>query len=134
LNGWSNCAARGGIKRITISTHGLRFLNAEWLLEKLAKLEARIVLSFDSFTPGSNVEMLGSNFFQAKMRVNAYHLSNEAFTRMIDTQVRNEGQVESIALAGGEPSMCATARLDGWGPWKKWPRPRRSLYRTRTAT
>ncbi|NHZ65524.1 radical SAM protein [Massilia genomosp. 1] len=35
---------------------------------------------------------------------NAYHLSNEAFTRMIDTLVRNEGQVESIALSGGEPT------------------------------
>lgn len=35
---------------------------------------------------------------------NANHLSNEAFTRMIDTLVRNEGQVESIALSGGEPT------------------------------
>ena len=35
---------------------------------------------------------------------NANHLSNEAFARMIDTLVRNEGQVESIALSGGEPT------------------------------
>jgi 7,8-dihydro-6-hydroxymethylpterin dimethyltransferase len=35
---------------------------------------------------------------------NSNHLSNESFTRMIDTLVRNEGQVESIALSGGEPT------------------------------
>ncbi len=35
---------------------------------------------------------------------NANHLSNEAFARMIDTLVRNEGQLESIALSGGEPT------------------------------
>lgn len=35
---------------------------------------------------------------------NANHLSNESFTRMIDTLVRNEGQLESIALSGGEPT------------------------------
>ena len=61
--------AQEGIQRITISTHGLRFLKDEWLLERLAQLEARIVLSFDSFSPDTNAEMLGGNFHQAKMRV-----------------------------------------------------------------
>src|SRR5262249_5071252 len=41
--------AEEGIHRITISTHGLRFLKDERLLERLARLGARIVLSFDSF-------------------------------------------------------------------------------------
>ncbi len=57
------------INRVTISTHGLRFLKDESLLERLAQLKARIVLSFDSFSPDTNVDMLGGNFFQAKMRV-----------------------------------------------------------------
>lgn len=35
---------------------------------------------------------------------NANHLSNQAFSKMIDTLVRNEGQLESIALSGGEPT------------------------------
>jgi uncharacterized radical SAM superfamily Fe-S cluster-containing enzyme len=39
--------AEEGIHRITISTHGLRFIKDEALLERLAKLGARIVLSFD---------------------------------------------------------------------------------------
>ncbi len=58
-----------GIHRITVSTHGLRFLKDEQLLARLAELEARVVLSFDSFTPDANQEMLGGNFHQAKLRV-----------------------------------------------------------------
>ncbi|HUS33506.1 MAG TPA: radical SAM protein [Kofleriaceae bacterium] len=58
-----------GIHRITVSTHGLRFLKDERLLERLAKLGARIVLSFDSFKPETNQHMLGGNFLDGKLRV-----------------------------------------------------------------
>jgi uncharacterized radical SAM superfamily Fe-S cluster-containing enzyme len=58
-----------GIHRITVSTHGLRFLKDERILERLAKLGARIVLSFDSFKPDINQQMLGGNFLDAKLRV-----------------------------------------------------------------
>ncbi|MES2356154.1 MAG: radical SAM protein [Pseudomonadota bacterium] len=58
-----------GIHRITISTHGMRFLKDEWLLARLKELDARIVLSFDSFKPKTNREMLGGNFLAAKMKV-----------------------------------------------------------------
>jgi uncharacterized radical SAM superfamily Fe-S cluster-containing enzyme len=61
--------AEEGIHRITVSTHGLRFLKDERILERLAKLGARIVLSFDSFKPETNQHMLGGNFLDAKMRV-----------------------------------------------------------------
>lgn len=58
-----------GIHRITISTHGLRFLKDEWLLERLARLDARIILSFDSFDAATNKKMLGGHFLEAKLRV-----------------------------------------------------------------
>ena len=58
-----------GIHRITVSTHGLRFIKEERLLERLAKLGARIVLSFDSFKPETNQHMLGGNFLEGKLRV-----------------------------------------------------------------
>lgn len=58
-----------GVHRITISTHGLRFIKEESLLEKLAKLEARVVLSFDSFKDTVNQEMLGGRLTQSKMKV-----------------------------------------------------------------
>lgn len=35
---------------------------------------------------------------------NANHLSNAAFAKMIETLVKNEGQLESVALSGGEPT------------------------------
>jgi 7,8-dihydro-6-hydroxymethylpterin dimethyltransferase len=34
----------------------------------------------------------------------ANHISLESFTKIIDVMVRNEGQLESIALSGGEPT------------------------------
>lgn len=58
-----------GIHRITISTHGLRFLKEESLLEKLAALDARIILSFDSFRPEANRELLGGDLLNLKLRV-----------------------------------------------------------------
>jgi uncharacterized radical SAM superfamily Fe-S cluster-containing enzyme len=58
-----------GIQRVTVSTHGMRFLKDEWLLQRLKELDARIVLSFDSFKPQANREMLGGNFLAAKMKV-----------------------------------------------------------------
>ena len=61
--------AEEGIHRITISTHGLRFLKDEPLLERLARLDARIVLSFDSFKPETNKHMLGGAFLDGKLRV-----------------------------------------------------------------
>src|SRR5688572_27516263 len=58
-----------GIHRITLSTHGLRFLKDERILERLAKLRARIVLSFDSFDAKTNQHMLGGQFLEGKLRV-----------------------------------------------------------------
>ena len=62
------CAA-AGIHRVTISTHGLRFLKDEWLLPLLARLDARVVLSFDSFEAGANRQLLGGDVLAGKLRV-----------------------------------------------------------------
>jgi 7,8-dihydro-6-hydroxymethylpterin dimethyltransferase len=61
--------AEFGINRVTISTHGLRFLRDEPLLERLAKMGARIILSFDSFEPEANKKMLGGHHLNAKLRI-----------------------------------------------------------------
>jgi uncharacterized radical SAM superfamily Fe-S cluster-containing enzyme len=58
-----------GIHRVTISTHGLTFLHDEAMLQELAGLRARMVLSFDSFDDKVNMRMIGANCFSAKMRV-----------------------------------------------------------------
>jgi len=59
-----------GIHRITLSTHGLNFLgDNEDLLRKLAEIDVRVILSFDSFEEKINRQMLGGNFLTGKMRV-----------------------------------------------------------------
>lgn len=58
-----------GIHRVTISTHGLTFLNNEPLLAELAALRARIVLSFNSFDEAVNYKMIGANVLRSKLKV-----------------------------------------------------------------
>src|SRR5262249_12302157 len=58
-----------GIQRVTISTHGLRFLADEGLLDRLAGVDARVVLSFDSFRDEINQAMLGGKLAAGKRRV-----------------------------------------------------------------
>lgn len=62
------CAAEG-IHRVTISTHGLTLLRNPALVERLAEIDARIILSFDSFDEEVNTSMLGGKFGAAKLRV-----------------------------------------------------------------
>lgn len=58
-----------GFHRVTISTHGLAFIHDESLLAALARLKARIVLSFNSFDEETNRRMLGANIYKAKLKV-----------------------------------------------------------------
>ncbi|MRG98005.1 radical SAM protein [Polyangium spumosum] len=58
-----------GVRRVTVSTHGLRFLRDEALLERLARKGARVILSFDSFEPEANKKMLGGHHLNAKLRI-----------------------------------------------------------------
>jgi len=58
-----------GIQRVTISTHGLRFLSDEGLLERLARVDARVALSYDSFDDEVNQAMLGGKLASGKRRV-----------------------------------------------------------------
>jgi uncharacterized radical SAM superfamily Fe-S cluster-containing enzyme len=58
-----------GVHRITISTHGLRFLKDDDLLPRLAALDARIVLSFDSLDDDGNQRLLGGKLTGAKREV-----------------------------------------------------------------
>jgi 7,8-dihydro-6-hydroxymethylpterin dimethyltransferase len=56
-----------GIRRLTISTNGLK-LRDEAYVRKLAALEARIVLSLDTFRPEVDKVLLGANTVQAKLK------------------------------------------------------------------
>jgi tetraether lipid synthase len=69
LTGIVRLCHEAGIHRVTISTHGLSFIHNEALLEELAELRARIVLSFSSFDEEVNQRMLGASVFKAKLKV-----------------------------------------------------------------
>ena len=72
-----------GIHRVTISTHGLTFIHDEDMLRELAALDARIVLSFDSFDEEVNRRMLGATIFKAKMRVLEQLAKHDVATTLI---------------------------------------------------
>jgi uncharacterized radical SAM superfamily Fe-S cluster-containing enzyme len=87
------CASEG-IHRVTISTHGLRFLKDEWLLARLAKLDARIILSFDSFKPDTNKQMLGGSFLEGKLRVLELLEKHGVNTTLLPVLARGENDDE----------------------------------------
>src|SRR5262249_60797272 len=55
-----------GIRRLTISTNGLK-LRDEAYVKRLAALDARIVLSLDTFRPETDKVLLGANTVRAKL-------------------------------------------------------------------
>lgn len=57
-----------GIRRLTVSTNGLRLKDEAYVAE-LAEADARIVLSLDTFDEDVDKAMLGANTVQAKLRV-----------------------------------------------------------------
>src|SRR4051794_39141843 len=57
-----------GINRLTISTNGIKLKDEEYV-RKLAALDARIVLSLDTFDPVVDQKMLGANTVALKLGV-----------------------------------------------------------------
>jgi len=57
-----------GIRRLTISTNGIKLLDEDYV-RRLAALDARIVLSLDTFRPEVDQILLGADTTRVKMRV-----------------------------------------------------------------
>jgi uncharacterized radical SAM superfamily Fe-S cluster-containing enzyme len=57
-----------GIRRLTISTNGLKLLNEDYVVE-LAKHDARIVLSLDTFDEEVDKKLLGAKTVKSKLKV-----------------------------------------------------------------
>ena len=58
-----------GIQRITVSTNGLKFLEDDSLLPRLTEMDARIVLSFNSFHPEPYEITSGRNLLDQKLDI-----------------------------------------------------------------
>ncbi len=87
-----------GIHRVTVSTHGLRFLKDEWLLPRLAELGARIILSFDSFDATVNRELLGGSLLEGKLRVLSLLEKHRVDTTLLPVVCRGKNDHELGAL------------------------------------
>lgn len=87
-----------GIHRITVSTHGLTFLNDEALLEELAAQRARIVLSFNSWDEAVNKDMLGARILPAKLKVLELLEKYDVDTTLIPVLARgyNDGELGKL--------------------------------------
>ena len=71
-----------GIRRLTISTNGLR-LRDEAYVRKLAALDARIVLSLDTFRPETDRVLLGANTVKTKLDVLALLEKHDVATTIL---------------------------------------------------
>jgi uncharacterized radical SAM superfamily Fe-S cluster-containing enzyme len=94
---------REGIHRVTISTHGLRFLNDEPLVAELARLRARVVLSFDALDGAGNRALLGGDFLAGKQRVLALLDRHGVATTLLPVIARGHndhdlGRLATLAL------------------------------------
>ena len=59
---------KAGIRRLTISTNGLKLLDEAYVL-MLKSFDARVILSLDTFDPEIDRQMLGADTTRAKLRV-----------------------------------------------------------------
>ena len=71
-----------GIRRLTISTNGLK-LRDEAYVRKLAALDARIVLSLDTFRPETDRVLLGANTVHAKLEALALLEKHDVATTIL---------------------------------------------------
>jgi uncharacterized radical SAM superfamily Fe-S cluster-containing enzyme len=90
---------REGIHRVTISTHGLRFLADESLLADLGRLGARIILSFDALDEAGNRALLGADLLSAKRRVLALLDKHGVATTLLPVLARGHNDHDIGALA-----------------------------------
>jgi len=61
-------ARDAGVRRLTVSTNGLKLLKEEFV-EQLAAVDARVVLSLDTYDSEVDQKMLGANTVRAKLQV-----------------------------------------------------------------
>jgi uncharacterized radical SAM superfamily Fe-S cluster-containing enzyme len=92
-----------GIHRVTVSTHGLRFLADEALVVELARLGVRIVLSFDALDGAGNRALLGGDFLAGKQKVLALLDKHDVATTLLPVIARGHndhdlGRLAALAL------------------------------------
>ncbi|MGC4086943.1 MAG: radical SAM protein [Polyangiaceae bacterium] len=102
-------ARNAGIRRLTISTNGLKLLN-EPFVEELAALDARIVLSLDTFDEDTDMQMLGAKTVKAKLKVLESLERHDVTTTLLPAVARglNDRDVKPLfELMVSKPNICS---------------------------
>lgn len=81
-----------GVRRVTISTHGIGL--DDDLCAALAEVDARIILSFDSFDDDVNEAMLGGRFGEAKMATLDRLAAHDVTTTLLPVLARGQNDDE----------------------------------------
>jgi uncharacterized radical SAM superfamily Fe-S cluster-containing enzyme len=98
-----------GIRRLTISTNGLKLLDEDYV-RKLAALDARIVLSLDTFRAQTDKKLLGANTVKSKLKVLDLLEKHGVVTTILPAVARglNDDEVGSLFdLVLSRPNICS---------------------------
>ncbi|MDV6028943.1 MAG: radical SAM protein [Phycisphaera sp. RhM] len=98
-----------GIRRLTVSTNGLKLMDRAYL-EKLARLDVRVVLSFDTFSPDVDLKLLGANTVNRKLRLLDLLAEYDVTTTLLPAVAAgyNDGEVGDILnLVLSRPNICS---------------------------
>lgn len=102
-------ARAAGIRRLTISTNGLKLLN-EAFVEELAALDARIVLSLDTFDEDVDMQLLGAKTVKAKLKVLELLEKHDVTTTLLPAVAKglNDRDVGALfELMLSKPNICS---------------------------
>ena len=98
-----------GIRRLTVSTNGLKLMDRDYL-EKLARLDVRVVLSFDTFSPETDMQLLGANTVNRKLKLLDLLAEHDVTTTLLPAIAAgyNDSEVGDILnLVLSRPNICS---------------------------
>ena len=95
-------AKQAGVHRVTICTNGIRLANDESLVRELARLGARVALSFDSFQEPADFSLQGAHLVKLKLRCLELLEKHQVDTTLIPVMTRgvNEHEIGDILALG----------------------------------
>jgi hypothetical protein len=93
---------QSGIHRVSICTNGLRLARDEALVERLAKVRARIALSFDTFEEHADAVLQGARLIDVKMKCLELLEKHDVDTTLIPVMTRgvNDREIGRILRMG----------------------------------
>jgi uncharacterized radical SAM superfamily Fe-S cluster-containing enzyme len=102
-------AREAGIRRLTVSTNGLKLLQEEYVKE-LAAADVRIVLSLDTFDEQTDMTLLGAKTVKAKLKVIDLLEKHDVTTTILPavaTGLNDKDVGPLLDLVLSKPNLCS---------------------------